>query len=299
MIDRYLLRYFLAVVDHGTFSRAATHCNVSQPTLSVGIAKLERLVGAALFMRSNQRVGLTEAGSRFLGHARKIETEFLLAQQAVSGVETTTLLRIGWLGSVASHLVMPAVTAAAQAGTQIELLEGSERELVRHLGQGRIDVALTLVGRGGERFLEEPLMAEGYALAVPETHRLADRDVIGAEELAGDVMIVRRHCEVLSETSRHFTERGIRPHFALRSVQDDRVLAMVAAGLGVTVMPESHRATGVKRPRLAGFAHRRTVGLLYGSQSETLQSLSHPFLDAIRTRGQNQPAHFPNMRTAT
>lgn len=299
MIDRYLLRYFLAVVDHGTFSRAASHCNVSQPTLSVGIAKLERAVGAALFMRSNQRVGLTDAGSRFLGHARRIETEFLLAQQAVSGVETTTLLRIGWLGSVASQLLAPAVTAAAQAGTQIELLEGSERELVRHLGQGRIDVALTLVGRGGERFLEEPLIEEGYALALPATHKLAGRDVIGAEELAGDVMIVRRHCEVLSETSRHFTERGIRPHFALRSVQDDRVLAMVAAGLGATVMPDSHRAVGVMRPRLAGFAHRRTVGLLYGSQSETLQSTSHPFLDAIRTCGQNQPAHLPNMRIAT
>ena len=72
MLDRYLLRYFLAVVDHGNFSRAASQCNVSQPTLSVGVAKLEREVGAPLFVRSNQRVELTEAGARFLPHARRI-----------------------------------------------------------------------------------------------------------------------------------------------------------------------------------------------------------------------------------
>ena len=66
MIERYLLRYFLAVVDQGNFSRAAAHCLVSQPTLSVGIAKLEQAVGAPLFLRSNQRVELTEAGSRLM-----------------------------------------------------------------------------------------------------------------------------------------------------------------------------------------------------------------------------------------
>ena len=75
MIERYLLRYFLAVVDQGNFSRAAAHCLVSQPTLSVGIAKLEQAVGAPLFLRSNQRVELTEAGSRLLSHARRIERD--------------------------------------------------------------------------------------------------------------------------------------------------------------------------------------------------------------------------------
>ncbi len=282
MIDRYLLRYFLAVVDHGTFSRAAAQCNVSQPTLSVGIAKLERLLAAPLFVRSNQRVRLTEAGTRFLGHARRIESEFMAAQQSVSAADVTPLLRIGWLGSIASHLLLAAVTASADAGTQIELVEGSERELLGFLARGRIDVALTLVGRGGDRFLEEPLMNEGYALALPATHRLAGQDVIAAEEIGGDVMIVRRHCEVLSETSRHFTERGIRPHFALRSTQDDRVLAIIAAGLGLTVMPQSHAAAGVARPRLAGFAVRRTTGLLYGAQAEGWKDAEHPFLDAMR-----------------
>jgi DNA-binding transcriptional LysR family regulator len=62
MIDRYQLRYFLAVADHGNFSRAAAHCNVAQPTLSVGIAKLEKDLGTQLFIRNSRRVQLTGAG---------------------------------------------------------------------------------------------------------------------------------------------------------------------------------------------------------------------------------------------
>ena len=61
MVDRYLLRYFLAVIDYGNFSKAAAQCHVSQPTLSVGIAKLEQGLGRPLFRRTNRRVELTEA----------------------------------------------------------------------------------------------------------------------------------------------------------------------------------------------------------------------------------------------
>ena len=60
MIERYLLRYFLAVIDSGTFTAAAAQMAVSQPTLSAGIAKLEREVGAKLLRRSSQRIELTE-----------------------------------------------------------------------------------------------------------------------------------------------------------------------------------------------------------------------------------------------
>ena len=79
MIERYLIHYFLAVMDHGNFSRAAQQCRVSQPTLSVGIAKLEGLVGHVLFHRTNRRVELTSAGAAFATHARRIEAEFARA----------------------------------------------------------------------------------------------------------------------------------------------------------------------------------------------------------------------------
>ncbi len=284
MIDRYLIRYFLAVVDNGNFSRAAAQVNVTQPTLSVGIAKLEDQLGARLFNRSSQRVHLTNAGTRFLSHARRIESEFNIAEAALRGHEPVQQIRVGILTTISSEIVARAVAMVhldGAAGT-VEIVEGSERQLAQHVARGRVDVALSLVGRGGDRFLEEPLWEEGYALALTEAHPLATQGVIAAEDLADEVMIVRRHCEALSETSRYFTERGVRPFFAYRSTEDDRVMKMVAAGLGLTVAPESHRAEGVARPRLAGFDVRRKIGFIYGLKAETMAQSAPPFVEALR-----------------
>lgn len=284
MIDRYQLRYFLAVADHGTFSRAAAQCNVSQPTLSVGIAKLERALGQPLFLRSSQRVQLTQAGANLLVHARRIESEFNLALQSVTGAREGPMLRIGLLRSIPGATVARIVEAMRDIDAEalVEMVEGSERELIGHVARGRVDCALTLVGRGGDRFLEEPLFEEGYALAVAHSHPQADRQSVPAEALTDNVMMVRRHCEALSETSRHFTERGVRPHFAFKSTNDERVLQLVASGLGITVMPECYRAEGVARPKLAGFDLRRRIGLVYGAGSEPMAASPPPLLRAIR-----------------
>ncbi|PZU07600.1 LysR family transcriptional regulator [Sphingomonas sp.] len=282
MLDRYLLRYFLAVVDHGNFSRAAAACNVSQPTLSVGIAKLERTLGLSLFVRSNQRVELTEPGARFLVHARRIEREFNAALQAMGTTTRLSTFRLGVLGSIPGSLIAQGIAGTKPGDDhRFELVFGTERELVGHLSRGRIDVALTLVGRGSPRFLERPVMSEGYALALPQDHSLAGEEDIAAERLAHEVMIVRRHCEALSDTSRHFTERGVRPHFAMRSTNDERVLQMVAAGMGITVMPLCYRHEGVVRPRLSGFTLRRVLGWAAAHDAEHFLDEPPPLIRLI------------------
>ncbi|QGP80607.1 LysR family transcriptional regulator [Sphingobium sp. CAP-1] len=282
MLDRYLLRYFLAVVDQGNFSRAASQCNVSQPTLSVGIAKLERELGQPIFVRSNQRVELTDAGAHFLVHARRIEREYNLAQQSMGLAGAMPALRIGVLASIPADPVAAAIGQTRPGDHyRFELLFGSERELTGHLAKGRIDLALTLVERGADRFAERFVLAENYGLALPADHRLAGERDIDAAELANEVMIVRRHCEALSDTSRFFTERGVRPHFSLRSTNDERVLAMVAAGLGITVMPDSHAYPGVVRPRLAGFQVERRIGWMAAQAAETLLTQPAPLMPAM------------------
>ena len=285
MLDRYLLRYFLAVVDRGNFSRAAAHCNVSQPTLSVGIAKLERTLGLPLFVRSNQRIALTEGGTRFLHHARRIEREFNLAFQSMGRADGLPLLRLGILSTVPGEIVAASVARTRPDRThRFELLFGSERELTGHLAKGRIDVALSLVDRGADRFAESAILTEGYALAMAAGHPLEGCTEIAAERLADEIMIVRRHCEALAETSRFFTERGVRPHFALRSTNDERVMQLVAAGLGITVMPQCYRAEGVVRPCLAGFHLTRTLGWAAGPEAEALLADTPPLLLEIARR---------------
>lgn len=163
MIDRYLVRYFLAVVDQGNFSRAAAHCNVTQPTLSVGIAKLEREVGGELFLRSNQRVQLTPAGSRFLAHARRIEIEFNLAVSTIDAKVSVRALRLGILHSVPSPVIADAIRTVRHefAEQPVELVYGSERDLLGKLANGRVDVALTLCERGASASWSSRYCARG------------------------------------------------------------------------------------------------------------------------------------------
>ena len=262
-MDRYLLRYFLAIVETGNFSRAAARENVAQPTLSAGIAKLEGQLQARLFDRTNRRVHLTQAGSRFLVHARRIEHEFNLAQASVSGAAQSELLRVAVLSTIPTGLLEQALTQRVAGDESLELLEGSEREVISLLDRGRADVALTILRPATDKFASERLFEEGYGLALPSTHRLAEAASLRGEELADEVMMVRRHCEVLAETSRYFTDRNVRPAFSYRGVNDDRVMAMVRAGLGITVMPDSYREAGVARVKLEGFTPRRIIGLCY------------------------------------
>lgn len=282
MIDRYLLRYFLAVVDAGSFSKGAAQVNVTQPTLSVGIAKLERLVGALLFHRTSQRIHLTEAGSRLLVHARRIENEFNVLARSIVGSAATRLVRLGVLSTIPTPMLerLAAEHRRRDEGAQMEIVEGSERDLVSRLARGRIDLALTVL-RGGDKPRHEPLYREGYSLALPRWHRLAAAETIRAEDLVEETMIVRRHCEALSETSRYFTERGVRPRFSFRTTNDDKALALVRAGLGITVMPDGYRDPDVARPCLAGFDLMREIGILYAESGE-IPGTAAPLVEAIR-----------------
>jgi len=303
MIDRYLLRYFLAVIDCGSFSKAARQSNVAQPTLSIGIAKLERLLGAVLFHRTSKRVQLTEAGSRFAAHARRIESEFNLAQAEILGLEPRPVLRLGVLATVPMALIAEALPAARQRGDmeRLQIVSGNEREILQRLGRGQIDAAVSILRPSSGRFAGESLYTERYLLAVPSAHRLAEKASIDAEDLADETMIVRRHCEILAETSRHFTERGVRPFLSFRSTNDEQVLSLVQAGLGITVMPACYRTSGVVRPGLTGFQLRRTIGLLYAEHVERGQYADSPLLLELRARfaDRREPAASPKPRKAT
>jgi len=273
MIDRYLIRYFLGVVDQGSFSAAAVGARVTQPTLSAGIAKLETLLGQQLFDRSGRRVRLTEAGTRFADHARRIEAEFAAAERAVQATPPHRLIRIGVAPTVSPIALGEALAAARVAAPdeRIEIVDGRASELQGKLDHGRIDallgpgVARNALDDGGDVRLFE----EGYGVAMAAAHPLAHHASVSAEAIAGETMIVRRQCEALPLVSRFFTTRGVRPFMAARTVSDDRASAYVAAGLGITVMPYSMCVPGVAMAALAGVDLTRVVGVRVPAAART------------------------------
>lgn len=283
MIDRYHLRYFLAVVDTGSFTRAAAGCNVSQPTLSVGISRLEEGLGRKLFHRTSRRVELTEAGVGLLSHARAIEAGFAAAERDAARSEPLTVLRLGVLSTIPRGWIEEAVAAWRTSDGQgrIEIVEGNERDLRARLARGRIDMALTILRDADDRRTGRAIATETYGLALSATHPLADRAVLRTEDLAGEPMLVRRHCELLSETSRFFTARGIRPFFSARTTSDDKALAYVRAGLGITIMPAGFREAGVARLALEDFAFTRELGLVFAPHANASLLASHDLGDAL------------------
>lgn len=264
MIDRYLLRYLLAVVDKGSFTKAAAHCGVSQPTLSAGIAKLEAEVGAALLLRSNRRVELTGLGVRWVERARRIERGFTLGEQEARLPDAQSTLRLGVVSSLPSTWMEEALRAARLVGGpyRIEIVEASEKLLLERLDRGRLDVLLTVV-RGARSLFSDVIFEEGYGLVLPSDHPLAQKQIINAEEVADSQMIVRRHCEALSATSGHFTARGVRPFMSARTTNDNQALGYVRAGHGLTVMPDCFAGEDIAMARLSGFDLRREIGFFH------------------------------------
>ncbi len=281
MIDRYLLRYFLAVIDQGNFSRAAQHCRVTQPTLSVGIAKLEGLLDRALFHRSNRRVELTAAGTRFAVHARRIEAEFAAAERAVAAAAPARVVRLGIVPTLPSARIGAALLAARRSdpAARLEIVEGRARDLRPRLDRDAIDLLLGEIEDDAAAIL---LFEEAYALAMAADHPLAARDAVTAEAVAGEAMIVRRQCEALPDISRFFTARGVRPFMAARTVNDDRALAYVRAGLGITVMPRCFAGPGIAMPALTGFTRTRRLGLIAGPATPP-DLMADPMVTALAT----------------
>ncbi|PLK25756.1 LysR family transcriptional regulator [Novosphingobium sp. TH158] len=281
MIKRTHLRQFLAVVDTGNFTRAAERVGVAQPSLSAGIAELERLAGARLFVRERRRIRLTDAGNRLLAHARAIEREFRQAEASLSAsAPVAPPMRVGVLASLATDLI--ARIAAAWSGERaLVLVEGTDADLRKRLSEGQVDAVVTLLRTEDRERPALELFDEGYVLMLHEGHALAGAELLTAADVAGETMIARRSCEILGDTSRWFTRRGVRPPFFLRSANDDRCMEMVRMGMGVTTAPESLARPGVRAIPLSGYDFRRSVGVLL-PRGFAGEPADHPLAQASR-----------------
>ncbi|KTE22061.1 hypothetical protein ATE67_05395 [Sphingopyxis sp. H050] len=278
MIKRSHIRQFLAVVDAGSFTRAAQQIRVTQPALSTGIADLERLVGAPLFIRNRRQIRLTEAGGRFLPIARDLERGFRSADGFGRAEESDKpVLKLGTIRSVPGEFFQIVATLLSR-DFALEISENSDSELRAAIHGGRLNIALVPLRQGEREPSVIPLYEEPFVMLVAADHPLAGQGEVGPEELATETMIARRSCELLDATSRFFTRHRVRPRFALRSDSDDRCLRMVAAGVGITTAPASLAIDGVVAIKVSGYDFRRELGLLVDpawlAQPEMEQRLS-------------------------
>ncbi|GLQ07736.1 LysR family transcriptional regulator [Sneathiella chinensis] len=263
-MDLYQLRYFLAVVETGNFSRAAERAFVSQPTLSAGIKKLETELGSPLFNRGARSVTLTDTGNRFLPRARTIIYECNAALQEARGKPSARRLRLGVHRFVPGNHLAPLLEdfKKAHPDIQIALKEGTAEQLQALLDENRIDVALTLPAPDGPRTGFERLFSTRCVLLLPLTHPLLSRPYVGLQDLNRLDFVHRSHCPTAAEVTRTFAKKGVNPNIVYRTDENNKALSYVAAGVGLCMAPDILYHPGVTQRPVEGITISRSVGLV-------------------------------------
>jgi DNA-binding transcriptional LysR family regulator len=272
-MDLRHLRYFLAVAEELSFTRAAARVGIAQPPFSQQIQALEREIGVQLVDRTPRRVVLTEAGTVFAAEIRSILSRIAAAvavtQQVGRGMSGH--VRVGFTESGCFH---PSVTRTLLEFRQrypalhLTLEENSSTNLVAMIREGTIDAAFVRPPLSSDDVVTYiSLLRENMVVAVPKGHRLASRKTAALLSLAKEVFIFyhRRVRPGLTDAVIAACERsGFHPQLGQEAPQLTATLNLVAAGLGISIVPESlkhMRTNDIAYLRLTGEAPQAALGL--------------------------------------
>jgi LysR family transcriptional regulator, hydrogen peroxide-inducible genes activator len=237
------LRYFCAVASSGSFTRAARHEHIAQPSLSQQIRKLEDELGTKLFDRLGRTVRLTQFGEAFLPRAEAILRQVHTAKleiQEMSGTGQGKLV-IGAIPTIAPYFLPQCLASFAQRfpRVQVSVVEEVTDELLNRLQEGTLDLALLALPVPATHCLSHELFRERLYVVVPQSHRLAALTQVHLKEIENDPFLLLKEGHCFRENTLSACGRArVRPNVVFESGQFTTILAMVAAGTGVSVVPE-------------------------------------------------------------
>ncbi|RSN24589.1 LysR family transcriptional regulator [Amycolatopsis sp. WAC 04169] len=262
------LRYFVAVAEDASFTKAARRLHIAQQSLSQQITVLERVLGARLLRRDSRGTRLTEIGSLFLPEARAVlarnDEALAVLDRAVRGELGT--LRLGFLTTTANYLLPPVVRAVRERLPDLTLTTDDTQiaPLVDGLATGRYDLIFTrppLI----EGFETRTLITEEVCAVLPEGHRLAAAAELNLADLADEPWVLTPRSSWEPWHRRYddeFAAAGFTPRVVQRAATVQGLLGLVAAGIGVTRLARSShslRRSGVVFVPLTGDTARTVV----------------------------------------
>jgi LysR family hydrogen peroxide-inducible transcriptional activator len=270
------IRYLVAVAEHRHFGRAAEACNVSQPTLSSQIRKLEDQLGVTLLERTNKRVDITPVGSQILNHARRALAEAGQMEAVAQAARDPLVgpLKLGVIPTLAPYLMPMILKPLKQACPEmiLELWEDQTRSLIDGLRNHRLDAALLATPPEAPEITELALFNEPLFAALPLTHKFASAKTVSEESLTHELLVLADgHClanqAIAACGARSGVQRGAMPA-TMQASTLETLVNLVAAGYGATLLPalaaDSFRAREiVLRP-------------LTGKSSRTIRLVSRP-----------------------
>jgi LysR family hydrogen peroxide-inducible transcriptional activator len=236
------LRYVVAVARTGNFSRAATQCHVSQPSLSQQIQKLEGELGERLFDRLKTRARLTAAGEALHERAVRILAEVKAAQGEATEARALTrgLVAVGVLPTIAPYLLPRVLPGFSQEfpGIEIVVQEDTTAQLLGLLVACELDLAIASLPIQDERVQTETLFTEELLVALPPHHPLVKKQTIKMADLEAERFILMKEGHCLGDQVLNFcTRQDFHPNVLCRSAQIETIRALVQAGMGISLIP--------------------------------------------------------------
>ena len=252
------ISYFLSVCDTLNFTRAAEQCCISQPSLSSAIQRLEEELGGSLFDRGGKQVTLTPLGHSMRVHFSRIEeaknAATLAASSIVQGKSET--LHVGIMCTLNPDNLLPIFKALEPEfkDTEFVIHDVWENQAAELLLAGGIDCLFTTyTSQLDDRFEVTRMGVDSIVIAMNDSHPFAGRETVTLEELQGERYIDRLRCEFRKDLHDTLGEREIKLQVSMRAEREDFVVAAVANGFGITMMPESSAAVaGLTTCKLVG-----------------------------------------------
>jgi LysR family cyn operon transcriptional activator len=264
------LRYFLAVADTRSFTRAAERLHVTQPTLSHQIKQLESMVGTVLFDRSTKEVELTAAGRLFKPYCERILKEIDASALAISELEGLMrgTLRMAVFHSF-SHSMLPQIMSEftlRYPGVHVITRLVPRLDMERDLINAELDMAVAYAAGDNDQIVAEPLFEEELVLVVGSKCPQAGRKSMPMRELAGlPLVLLTPEFGARQFVDRFFAETGQRPHVVLEMNAIDPILATTRnSGLATVLSAGAILDTsGLHIVRLTDPVPKRMVGILW------------------------------------
>ena len=246
-MELQVLRWFREVADGATVTETAERARITQPALSRALARLEGEVGTPLLTRSGRTLTPTPAGRMFKQYADQVIDQYDLGLRAVTELVDPArgLVPLAFLQTLGTWLVPRLVSSFRRDHPQVrfELHQHGEASILQELLDGAADLILTSATFGHPQVTWRRLLIEPLRLVVPPRHPLARRKRIRLAEVADEPFIMLREGYALRVlTERLCAEAGFAPKIAFEGEEVETLRALVAAGLGVALLPPA-RAT--------------------------------------------------------
>jgi DNA-binding transcriptional LysR family regulator len=243
-LDIKQLQYFIEVAKFNSFSRAADHLFITQPTISKMIKNLELELGVSLFDRSRKKLILTDAGHTLLEQAKLIDKAFNNLE-----IELDNLLglkkghiRIGLPPIFDAHFFLKIIGIFHEKypGITFQFVEDGSKKIEEDVGNNQLDIGVLVLPTKNDIFEHFSFMEEDLKLILHPTHPLANRKEVNLAELNNESFILFNKDFVLNDRIiSACTNIGFNPHIISESSQWSFIEEMVASKLGISLLPES------------------------------------------------------------